>query len=296
MDCKALLNSDKKRDWLDDLLLERITIPGQRYMENHRLVIMGDSGLFVSVYVRTLYGKRMEFNYDHSVLFARQDSMEEVYFDVGKTFHPIIDFSSCNANSQYSKERVVSGADVNDKYDHSFFDTLKYCKRPDDSTIQRCAEVLDYINGELQKASSINGIYESGMEGKRLQIAWIKSRARRTASYGLSVDHYRKDMENVVDMPATMMITGAGLDAPGCVCVFLDKKEQAIEWIARTREQYARFKEDEIEILKSVCSLERAIQTNTVDAYFQSNYEINKAFIEKHYPFRLPDKWNAVVR
>ena len=69
----TLLNNDRPRDWLDELLLERITVPGQRYMDDHRLVIMGDSGLLISVYVRILTGKRMEFNYNHAVLFAHQD-------------------------------------------------------------------------------------------------------------------------------------------------------------------------------------------------------------------------------
>lgn len=145
-------------------------------------------------------------------------------------------------------------------------------------------------------------------------------------------------------------------DTPGCVCMFLDKKDQALEWIGEIREFYHATTEDERKTIQEleesiqadrkdpnqikyfkmpgdekliihpyytwpkkllrlsleeayrnfgsndkvaeriVHGLEREIQTNTVEEYFQHNYEVNKAFIEEHYPFRLPDKWNAVVR
>lgn len=291
----SVLNSEKKMDWLDELLLERVTVPGQRYMEDHRLAIMGDNGLFMSVYVRTLSGKRMEFNYDHAVLFALQESREEDLLDVGMKHlnsHPSLCLNSCNANILYEKERVVSGTDLADRYD-PFFDTLKYRRKPEEDIIRRCTEVLDYIDGKLQKASTINGVYESGIEDEKKHIAWQKISERRYSSgYRYAVI----DIENTIKTPDTIMIYGAGMDASGCVCVFLDKTEQAIKWIAKERELNAGYALGEQMALRITQGLERAIQTNTVEEYFQHNYEVNKAFIEKHYPFRLPDKWNAVVR
>lgn len=357
MRCMFVLNGEKKMDWLDELLLERITVPGQRYMEDHRLVIMGDSGLFISVYVRNLSGKRMEFNYNHAVLFAQQESFEEELPDVGSgrlgsSLHPMLCLDSCNANALYSKERVVSGTDLADRYD-PFFDTLKYRRKPDEDVIRRCTEVLDYIDGKLKKASTINGIYELGIEEKNLHVAWLKTKVRRDTCYGYGIND---EIEKMINTPDAWMIEGAGEDAPGCVCVFLDKKDQALKWIAYTRNhfhigteetlkrireleealqadrkdpsqiKYFKMpgKEEQIihpyytwpkKLLRScldeayrtlgsddeiadriVQGLERAIQTNTVEEYFQHNYEVNKAFIEKHYPFRLPDKWNAVVK
>lgn len=349
----GLLNSDRPRDWLDELLLERITIPGQRYMDDHRLVIMGDSGLLVSVYVRILTGKRMEFNYNHAVLFAHQDNRSVVYDEKGNEYAEVC-VDSNNANTSYSKERCVSGADAVDKYSNSFFDTLKYRRKPDSDIIQRCCEVLDYIDGKLQKASTIEGVYESGIEDKKLHIAWMESEARRSSRYGGETASQAYD--DAVKLSPIRLIRGAGDDAPGCVCVFLDKKDQALEWIREIREFYHATTEDvhkrireledaiqadrkdpsQIKYFKMpgdeklivhpyytwpkkllrlsleeayrnigsheeiaeriVRVLERAIQTNTVEEYFQHNYETNKAFIEEHYPFRLPNKWNAVVK
>lgn len=349
----GLLNSDRPRDWLDELLLERITVPGQRYMDDHRLVIMGDSGLFISVYVRILTGKRMEFNYNHAVLFAHQDNKLTVYNEKGNEYAEVC-MDSNNANASYSKERCVSGADAVDKYSDSFFDTLKYRKKPDSDIIQRCCEVLDYIDGKLRKASTIEGVYESGIENKKLRIAWMESEARRNVGYGGETASQAYD--DALKLSPVRMIRGAGDDAPGCVCMFLDKKDQALEWIGEIRESYHAITEDvhkqireleeaiqadrkdpsQIKYLnlpglekpivhphytwpkerlrslledaynnlglhdkvaeRIVQGLERAIQTNTVEEYFQHNYEVNKAFIEEHYPFRLPDKWNAVVR
>ena len=42
--------------------------------------------------------------------------------------------------------------------------------------------------------------------------------------------------------------------------------------------------------------LEEAILEDRVEAYFEKNYAENKAFIESHFPFRLPEKWNALVK
>lgn len=349
-----LLNSDRPRDWLDELLLERITVPGQRYMDDHRLVVMGDSGLLISVYVRILTGKRMEFNYNHAVLFAHQDNRLAVYNEKGNEYAEVC-MDSNNANASYSKERCVSGADAVGKYsDFSFFDTLKYRRKPDYDIIQRCCEVLDYIDGKLRKASTIEGVYESGIEDKKLHIAWMESKARRNSKYGGETASQAYD--DALKLSPVRLIRGAGDDAPGCVCMFLDKKDQALEWIAEIRELYQvdteadqkkiRELEEAIqadrkdpnqikylnmpghgkpivhpyytwpkELLRSlledayndlgsndkiaegiVQGLERAIQTNTVEEYFQHNYEVNKAFIEEYYPFRLPDKWNAVVK
>lgn len=291
-----ILETGKKIDWLDQLLIDQITIPGDKVVKKHTLLCMGENGILSSIYIRTLSGKRLEFNYEHAVLFAKQKDL--IYEEPGQK---IIELSEnpIMAEFEYSKLRDVTSTDAYNYHFDPFFRALKYSKKPDDTTVQCCTEMLKYINEKLMKASTIQGIYDSGVERHDIHEAYLAKHPEEPSYSKPSV---------------AMSIKGAGIDAPGCVCMFLNKKEEALEWISRTRKHYfwifrpddisktsleelrARYKQRDEFADQYVGGIRQAIETNTVEAYFQQNYERNKAFIEEHSPFRLPEKWDALVK
>ena len=277
-----ILKGGKPSDWLDRMLLERITVPGQYFLEHHMLTCMCDSGFLVNVFVRVLTGKFLEFNYDIVPLFAKQDNLD--YQAPG--FKREVHVGNCApyvANYEYDKIHTLAGDPefINTKPTGAYFYYLRYQRKPDPDIVRKSSALLDYINGELIRADTVRGLYEKAVRDEQRHFEWLKYQLVHFNNDG--VFNYRKRRRT----PYSFIKNGR--DVAGCVMMYLGKKEEALEVLAEERRAGARYPEV---IQRNVIPLERAIETNTVEAYFGENYAENKAFIEAHYPFQLPEKWN----
>ena len=94
-----LLKPNEKPDWLDLLIQEKITVPGQRYSEHHSFACMCENGFFAEVSARILDLKRIEFNYSISPLFAKQDNLD---YEANGERQVSVNRTPTNANDEYA--------------------------------------------------------------------------------------------------------------------------------------------------------------------------------------------------
>ncbi len=364
-----LLKPNEKSDWLDLLIQEKITVPGQRHSEYHSFACMCENGFFAEVSARILSLQRIEFSYSVSPLFARQDNLD---YEANGEQQVSVNRTPTNANDEYAVHRYLAGDPdfaAPDQYCPGL-DAMRYQRRPDAQTLRLCGDVLDFINEKIRRIANVQGIYDEAAATHQMYVDYEKKKYEASRAAGDFVS--KADIARKMRMLVAEDIRG-GIDAPGCVCMYLGRKEEALEWIdafrncssdrlhvpnietdPRASEYIARaerfhtsgnmedgffgeadmegdfFGEADMEggfpeeasdmdcyfayfaysplsdrpmdadtfqrLNALVRPLEEAILENRVEAYFEKNYAENKAFIESHFPFHLPEEWNASVQ
>ena len=374
-----LLKPNEKPDWLDLLIQEKITVPGQRHSEHHTFACMGENGFFAEVSARILSLQRIEFSYSVSLLFVRQDNLD---YETNGERQVSVNRTPTNANDEYAVHRYLADDPdfaAPDQYCPGL-DAMRYQRRPDAETLRLCGDVLDFINEKLCRIATVQGIYDEAAATHQMYVDYEEKKYESARAAGDFVS--KADIARKIRTLVAEDIRG-GIDAPGCVCMYPGRKEEALEWIDAFRscssdrlhvpnietdpkasEYIARaerfhtngnmegafpedadmegeffgeenmegefFGEEDMEgefpeeasdmdcyfayfdysplsdrpmdpdtyqrLNALVRPLEEAILEDRVEAYFEKNYAENKAFIESHFPFRLPEKWNALVK
>ena len=219
-----LLKPNEKPDWLDLLIQEKITVPGQRHSEHHTFACVGENGFFAEVSARILDLKRIEFNYSISPLFVRQDNLD---CEANGERQVSVNRTPTNANDEYAVHRYLADDPdfaAPDQYCPGL-DAMRYQRRPDAETLRLCGAVLDFINEKLCRIATVQGIYDEAAATHQMYVDYEEKKYESARAAGDFVS--KADIARKIRTLVAEDIRG-GIDAPGCVCMYLGRKEEAL--------------------------------------------------------------------